>query len=118
MSEKKFLIQDIQDVTNSELLSRVRNLKADEYRLIQICATTKEEGFEVLYSFDKDHIVLNLRLVIGENDEVESVTKEYWHAFIYENEMSDLFGIKFLHNELDYNGHFFKVAEKTPWKNK
>lgn len=118
MSEKKFMIQDIQNVTASELLGRVRNLKADGYRLGQACATTKENGFEILYSFDKDHVLLNLRLVIGEDEEVESVTKEYWQAFIYENEMHDLFGIKFLHNALDYNGHFFKVAEETPWKNK
>ncbi|MGI6737421.1 MAG: 4Fe-4S binding protein [Anaerovoracaceae bacterium] len=115
MSEKKFMIQDFRDVANGELLSTVRNMKADGYRLGQICATTKPEGFELLYSFDKDHVLANLRVRIGREDSVESVTGEYWHAFIYENEMHDLFGISFLHNALDYGGNFFKTAQPTPW---
>ncbi|MEG0157472.1 MAG: NADH-quinone oxidoreductase subunit C [Anaerovoracaceae bacterium] len=116
MSERTPNQQDFQTVTASELLGVVRNLREDGYRLGQACATTKENGYEILYSFDKDHVLTNLRLVIGEGEEVESVTKEYWSAFIYENEMHDLFGIKFLHNALDYGGHFFKVSEETPWK--
>ena len=51
-------------------------------------------------------------------DRVESITGTYWPAFIYENEMHDLFGIKFMHMELDYEGNFFKVAEPTPWNPK
>ncbi|MGI6722388.1 MAG: NADH-quinone oxidoreductase subunit C [Anaerovoracaceae bacterium] len=116
MSEEKCMIQDIQVVTNPELLPRVRELKAEGYRLGQVCATTKKDGFQLLYSFDKDHVLLNLRLSIGMDEAVESVTDEYWHAFIYENEMHDLFGIEFLHNKLDYGGNFFKIKEETPWR--
>jgi hypothetical protein len=32
--------------------------------------------------------------------------------------MQDLFGFKFKHLALDYNGKFFKVAEPTPWNPK
>ena len=49
---------------------------------------------------------------------MESISGDYWPAFIYENEMHDLFGIKFSHLTLDYEGKFFKVAEPTPWNPK
>ncbi len=116
MSEKKYLIQEFEEISASQLLGKVRDLKESGHRLGQVCATTKEDGYEILYSFDKDYVLKNLRLKIGPDEEVESVTKQYWSAFIYENEMHDLFGIKFLHNELDYGGKFFKTAEPTPWK--
>jgi ech hydrogenase subunit D len=118
MSEKKYQIQDIQPVAPSDLLERVRQLKADGYRFAQACATPKEDGAEILYTFDKDHILLNLRVGVKYDEEVESITASYWPAFIYENEMHDLFGIKFLHNALDYNGNFFVTAEPTPWNPK
>ena len=54
MSEKKYAIQDIQNIAASELLERVRKLKEDGYRLAQICAMSREYGQDILYSFDKD----------------------------------------------------------------
>lgn len=115
MSEKKYKIQDFVSITPSELLPKVKNLKTDGYRLGQICATKISEGIQVLYSFDKDHILLNLRMTIQGDEEIQSITAEYWPAFIYENEMHDLFGIKIMNNALDYGGRFFKVSEPTPW---
>lgn len=110
--------QSIEPVAASELLSKARDMKNEGYRLLQICATKVSEGFEILYSFDKDHELFNLRLTIPEEEEIQSVTGEYWQAFIYENEMHDLFGIKIKNNELDYGGHFFKVSQPTPWNPK
>ena len=109
---------NIVPVAASDLLAKVRDLKSDGYRLGQICATKVSAGFEILYSFDKNHELLNLKLTVAEEEEVQSVTGEYWSAFIYENEMHDLFGIKIKHIALDYGGHFFKVAEPTPWNPK
>jgi len=116
MSEKKYKIQDIRNIAPVDLLSQVRDIKDDGYRFVQLCGTKKEEGYEILYSFDKEHVLLNLRLIISDEDEVESITKEYWPAFIYENEVHDLFDITFKHNALDYGGNFFKTAEPYPWK--
>lgn len=105
-------------VAVSDLLGTARNMKKDGYRLLQICATKVSEGFEILYSFDKDHELTHLKLTIPEEEEVQSITGVYWGAFIYENEMHDLFGIKIINNELDYGGHFFKVSQPTPWNPK
>lgn len=105
-------------VEASDILNKARSMKAEGYRLLQICATKVSEGFEILYSFDKDHELTHIRLTIPEEEEVQSITGEYWGAFIYENEMHDLFGIKIVNSELDYGGHFFKVSQPTPWNPK
>ncbi len=115
MQTEKYKIQDFQPVTGIELAERVRDLKAGGYRLGQVCCTKVEEGFEILYSFDKDHVLLNLRLTVPEEEEVASITDSYWAAFIYENEMHDLFGVKIKHMALDYQGKFFKTSIPTPW---
>ena len=119
MEEKKFMIQDFETVENANLLDTVAKLKMDGYRLVQACCTVLEEGLQVLYTFDKDHVLHNLKLDLPkEGAEVMSITGVYWAAFIYENEMHDLFGVTFKHSQLDYGGHFFKVAKPTPWLDK
>ncbi len=47
---------------------------------------------------------------------VKNVTPPYWTAFVYENEVHDLFGIEFTENRLDHEGNFFRMFAKTPWK--
>ncbi|WP_027399702.1 NADH-quinone oxidoreductase subunit C [Anaerovorax odorimutans] len=105
-------------VTASELYSKVSDLNEDGYRLVQACCTKVSEGFEIIYSFDKEHELLNLKLTIPEEEEIMSITGITWSAFIYENEMQDLFGVKFKHMSLNYGGHFFKVSQPTPWNPK
>jgi ech hydrogenase subunit D len=115
MSEEKHLIQNIVSVELSELLDRVQDLKAEGYRLGQLCAAEAGGRFHLLYSFDKDCVLTNLKLAVPEDETIPSITGVYWPAFIYENEIQDLFGFRFKHLALDYNGKFFKVAAPTPW---
>lgn len=118
MSERVFVEQNFTPVELSQLLTKVKDLKAEGYRFGQACATVVDDKIEILYSFDKAYKLINLKLVISQGEEVESITGTYWPAFIYENEMHDLFGVKFKHMELDYQGNFFKVSEPTPWNPK
>lgn len=106
------------DIEPTLLVEKVSDLKGEGYRLGQACCTKVEEGFELIYSFDKDHQLLNLKLTIAEEFEIMSITGVYWAAFIYENEMQDLFGVKFKQMALNYGGNFFKVSQKTPWNPK
>lgn len=118
MSEKLFMKQNMDSIKASDLLVKSKDLKKDGYRLVQICASKVGDKFEIIYSFDKDHELFNHKLTISEGEEVQSITGEYWYAFIYENEMHDLFGINVKHIALDYEGRFFKVSEPTPWNPK
>jgi ech hydrogenase subunit D len=116
MAERKDLIQDIIAIEVSDLLSSVSDMKSTGYRLGQACASKTGEGLEVLYSFEKDETLKNLKVTIKDKPlELQSISNIYWAAFIYENEMHDLFGITFMNLALDYGGHFFKVSSETPW---
>ncbi|MDR1495721.1 MAG: NADH-quinone oxidoreductase subunit C [Clostridiales Family XIII bacterium] len=115
-SERKDLIQDIRAIEASDLLASVADVKTAGYRLGQACATKTEGGVELLYSFEKDEILKNLKVSLDEKrPEIQSISGIYWPAFIYENEMHDLFGVTFKNLALDYGGHFFKTAMPTPW---
>ncbi len=119
MSEAKHIEQDITEIKASGLLEVMQELNAQGYRLGQACAADTKDGLQVWYSFDKgDHVLKNLIISVPKKNPLPSITGIFWYAFIYENEMNDLFGIKFSNSELDYDGHFYKLSEATPWKPK
>ena len=93
------------------LFSKVADLKDEGMRLVQICATAQNEGAcQLLYSFDGSKGPINFKVNLGPDDEVESITRIYWPAFVYENEIQDLYGITFRHSELDYEGTFMSMS--------
>jgi ech hydrogenase subunit D len=101
-----------------ELVDTARTLKEEGYRMVQICATKIPDAYEITYSFDKDYEMVHYRITIPEDMEIMSITDSYFAAFVYENEMKDLFGIKIKHIALDFQGEFFVTNEPTPWKDK
>jgi len=116
MSETKHLVQDITNITASELLDVMQDLKSQGYRLAQACAAILKDGTEVWYSLDAgDHVLKNFILPLPEDKTLQSITGIFWYAFVYENEMHDLFGIDFKNSALDYGGHFYRLSEETPW---
>ena len=119
MSETKKPMQEDIMIEASALLGTMQDLKTSGYRLSQACAANTENGLEIWYSLDDGNYNLkNLLVPVSEDMSLQSITKIYWYAFIYENEMHDLFGVKFKNLELDYNGHFYRVSEATPWNPK
>jgi len=103
-------------ITLSDLVPKVLQMKHDGYRLAQICAVRTKEGYELSYSFAKEYDMVNLRLASGEDDEVTSISDIYEPAFLYENEMVDLFGVKIKLISLDYQGKLYRIAKETPFK--
>jgi len=116
MTERKDLIQDIESAEAQDLLAIAQDVKTEGYRLCQICATVVGDSLEVLYTFEQDNILKNFKFTVGaEEPELQSVTAVFSYAFVYENELHDLFGITFKNLALDYGGNFFRIAEATPW---
>ncbi len=102
-------------VGKDELLGTVSDFHSQGYRLVQICCTALGDTIEINYSFDKDYRFTNLRLTVKPGEEIQSVSIIYWSAFAYENEMSELFGVKIRNIVVDYKGHFYRTAVATPF---
>lgn len=103
------------EIMLSDLLNYIQDKKEEGYRLVQICCTKIEEGFELNYSLSKEYDFLNYRIKIDESDIVPSISFIFKYSFLYENEMKDLFGIKIKHISIDYSGSFYKLAVKKPF---
>jgi ech hydrogenase subunit D len=103
------------NIALQDLLKQVEGLHAEGYRLVQIGATGGEDVYEINYSFDKNYQFRNLRLTVQPGTEVPSITGIYWGAFVYENEIHDLFGIPVIGINIDFKGTFIKTAKKHPF---
>ena len=111
MSER----QEIIDIAKNELVGIVAQYMAEGYRLVQIGCTTLPDAYELNYSFDKDYKFKNLRFAVNRGEEVPSITAVYGGAFLYENEIHDLFGVKITNISIDYHGTLYHTALKTPF---
>jgi ech hydrogenase subunit D len=101
------------------LLARVRDLREQGWRLVQIGATPLGETIELNYSFDRASKFLNLRLSLpAATAHVPSVSSIYWCAFIYENEMHDLFRVRVDGIAVDYKGKFYKTTVPYPFSSR
>jgi ech hydrogenase subunit D len=98
-----------------KLIGRVEQFRSGGYRLVQINATKVGDLYEINYSFDKDYKFENIRITIPIEMEVPSISGMYWGAFIYENEMHDLFGIQVKGINIDYKGNLIQTTIRYPF---
>ena len=108
--------QPIKNIEPKELIAKVDEFHKQGYRMVQACCTKlAEDSFEITYSFDKEYKLENLRVTIPQEIELPSITGVYGGAFLYENEMHELFGISFKGINVDFKGHLYKKKIKYPF---
>jgi ech hydrogenase subunit D len=108
--------QPIVSVTTDQLVAEVKALCEQGWRLVQIGVTSLGETLEVNYSFDREQKFRNLRLQLPAAEaRLPSVSGVYWCAFLYENEIHDLFGIAFDGLVLDFKGSLYQTAKPFPF---
>ena len=108
------------EITPDQLLGNVMALKNNQLRLSQICCAYVNEKIELSYSFADDNTneYLNLRIVTEKDTEICSITEFYPYAFLYENEMKELFGVNMRMINMDYNQKLYRLKDETPFINK
>lgn len=106
------------ETSPDELLNQASALKARGLRFMQCHAqnTNGEYALMVTYSFvdDATNDVTNLRLHANPQDIVPSIGKLYPCAFMFENEMHDLFGVQVEGITIDYRGGFYHLHIPMP----
>jgi ech hydrogenase subunit D len=106
------------EVKPIELLNRVSDLKEEECRLVQICCSKSGDAYEFDYSFDKEYVLIDLKMPVSPGEEIASISAIYPAAVLYENEIEALFGIKILHKSIDFGGKLYRTAQSTPFAQK
>ena len=107
--------QEIVPIGRNELVGMVAHLFAEGYRLVQIGCNTLESGYELNYTFDKGYRFKNLRISVAPGEEVPSISAVFANAFLYENEIHDLFGLSIKDIAIDYHGALYRTSIKTPF---
>ncbi len=96
------------------LLAKVKELDDNGYRFVTASCVQTDTGFDIIYHFDKDFELYNVRISIAPDEEVTSISGIYFCALLVENEIQDLFGIKFAGLALDLGGHMYLVEDAEP----
>lgn len=98
------------------LLEAVRQMQGQGCRLVQIGCTKLDSGFELNYSFDREYRFTNIQVPVPSAEAVvPSVSGIYPSAFLYENEVHDLFGIPISGISVDYRGKFYRTSIPHPF---
>jgi ech hydrogenase subunit D len=108
--------QTFETIPIQSLLEKVGELHKQGYRLVQIGATRLPEHVELTYSFDRESRLVNLRFqVFAAEARVPSISSIYWCAFLYENELHDLFNVQVDGMAVDFHGHLYETMVKFPF---
>ena len=113
MSQDKII-----DVNLDTLLSQAAIRKLEGCRFVTATCLNAADGFEILYHFDKNYQLTTLRLHVGPDQVVPSITGTYLAAVLIENEIKDFFGISFVGLATDFQGRLLltESAPRTPMK--
>lgn len=110
----------LEEISVDQLLAKVMEKKHAGMRLSQACAAYVNEKYELSYSFaDDDTYAYDvIRVIVEMETEVPSITEFYPYAFLYENEMKELFGVKINMINLDYENRLYRISKETPFLKK
>jgi ech hydrogenase subunit D len=104
------------------LLARVEGYHKAGWRLALINATTimpgvslEQGAFDVAWAFARGGEFETIRERIMPGEEVPSISEHFGAAFLYENEMRELFGINVTGIGLDLQGQLYKTATRVPF---
>ena len=106
----------LEEILAPQVVERAHHMKRLGYRLSEMHCTRLKDGTEINYAYDLDGDYVIHRTRIADDATLPSITGIYPCAFLYENEMQDLFGIQVTDMTVDYKGHLYKLKQQTPYR--
>lgn len=108
------MIENVTAVRADAVVGEAAKMKADGYRFVTLsCVELDENSADILYHFDKALQMRHLRLTVAKDVRVPSISGVYLAAFLAENEIQDLFGIRFEGLAVDYDRTLYLESEVT-----
>lgn len=107
--------QTFESLALENITALAHERKAQGWRYVQTLGVNTEEGIDIIYSFMKDGQLVNSVVTgVQKTDTVPSITDDFFAAFVFENELSDLFGVNVENIAIDFGGNFYVTAVKEP----
>ena len=107
------MIENLVEVTIDQLLAETSKSKYQGYRFVTAsCADNGDDTIDVLYHFDKDYQMKNIKVTVKKGEEVPSISQVFFSAVLVENEMKELFGIDITDMAIDFGGHMLLSEEE------
>lgn len=101
----------------ASILADARMRQQQGWRYVQTLAVNKDDGVDLVYAYMDMSTGKLVNLVVSDvahGATVSSITEAFFEAFVFENEIHDLFGITFDGLALDFNGNFYRLASDKP----
>ncbi len=115
LDEKRDVKRTITEIEPVSVVERAHHMKSAGYRMVEMHCTRLADATEVNYAFDLAGDFQVFRTRIPDGGTLPSVTGIFSCAFLYENEMQDLFGVRVTDLSVDYKGRFYKLRTATPY---
>lgn len=103
-------------LTVEELPQVALERKREGWRFVQILAVNTDDGVDLIYSFMSSWGLLrNYRISsVRKGTVVQSISDKFFAAFVFENEVHDLFGVEIKDIAIDFGGNFYQLAQAEP----
>jgi NADH:ubiquinone oxidoreductase subunit C len=108
------MMQDI-TVDKAELISEVQRLVSEGCRFGTATCLDEGEEFEVIYHFERELEMVNLRVKLRKDEALPSISGVLLAASLIENEMEEMFSIDIAPCAIDYKGGLL-LAKESPQK--
>lgn len=107
------MIDNVTEISKAQLLSEAQSMLSQNYRFVTAtCVDLGEGNLDVLYHFDKNMQLHNLRIKAKRGEDIPSISPVYLCAVLIENEMKELFGLNVTGIAIDYGGHMLLTPEE------
>lgn len=107
------MLENLVEISIDQLLAKTSKCKYEGYRFITAsCADNGDETIDVIYHYDKDYEMKNVKVTVKNGEEIPSISKIFFCAVLVENEMKELFGLNITDIAVDFGGHMLLSQEE------
>ena len=101
-------LPDCRTIPAGELLAAAERLHDGGWRFVTATAVPRPDAWTLTYHFEREEVLSHLRIEIGLAEPVPAIDRSYPAAFLVENEISELQGVRFSDLSVDYGGRLYR----------
>ena len=107
------MLANTRTTTPQTLLNDVAPMLPGGFRFVTVTCMDGADGHDLIYHFDKNYQLHNLRMTLPRGTTLPSISHIYTAALLVENELKDLFGLTVDGLVIDFQSRLL-LAEGAP----